>query len=595
MSASRRKVFSPLFLATPLAAALALGACARAPVVADAAKPVVLPGGAVVDAAKKLPPPAPPHVEPLPAMDLTGQILYQTLLGEIAAERGDVALTLRAYQDLSRNTRDPRIARRAAELGLGARQPDYALEAAKLWVDIDPESPNGRQMVAGILVGLGRVDESVPHVAKLLEFEGENVPAALLRLNRLYARVADKAAVRASVDKITEPYLKMPEAWFARSEAAAAAQDTKGAVAAIDRGLALRADWELGILQKVQLLRPQEPLAATEVMRAFLEANPGARDVRLNYARALVGDRKFAEARVEFEKLRREFPDNVDVIYAVGVLSLQLGDVDEAVVRFRQLLDKDFAEANQVRMYLGQIAEERKKSEEALGWYRAVSVGEHYLPAQVRIASVLAGQGKLDEGRESLQKATAGSRRERLQLLLAEAQLLREANRAPEAFELLEKARAAEPDDPDLLYETALMAERIGRFELTEQYLKKLIAQKPDHAHALNALGYSLADRNLRLDEAQTLIADALKLAPEDPFILDSMGWVLFRRGDATGALDYLKRAYGLRADPEIAAHLGEVMWAAGKQDEARRLWREASAAAPANDTLNQTIKRFIP
>jgi tetratricopeptide (TPR) repeat protein len=502
---------------------------------------------------------------------------------------------LRAYSELSRTTRDPRIVRRAAELALQARRPEYALEAAKLWVEIDPESSAARQMMAGIYVGLNRFDEAVPHVAKLLTFEAANLPTALLRLNRLFARAPEKAPVRASVDALTEPYLTYPEAWFARSEAASLAGDTPAALAAIDRALALRPSWEAAVLQKVQLLHPADPKAALEVMRAFVAANPAGRDVRLNYARALTGDRQYAEARRQFELLQRDFPDNLDVLYAVAVLSMQLGDFDSALPTLQRLLDKGYSDANQVRLYLGQINEEKKRYDEAAGWYYSVTPGEHYLSAQVRAASVLATQGRLDDARKSLQNAAAATRRERLQLVLAESQLLRDAGKVEEAYALLDKALEREPEDLDLLYETALMAERAGRAEVSETHLRKLIAKKPDHAHAYNALGYSLADRNVRLDEAQSLIEKALQLAPGDPFILDSMGWVLFRRGDHTGALKYLKEAMAVRPDPEIAAHLGEVMWAMGQRDEAKRVWREAVAAFPGSEPLNQTIKRFIP
>lgn len=595
---------------TPLALALslALAACAHTPAsrptpaektltpAADSArrqaaetKPAPV---AQVAAAPKAPV---PYEEPLPPRDLTGQIIYQTLMGEIAAERGDIRLTLRAYQELSRNTRDPRIARRAAELGLAARQPDYALEAARLWLEIDPQSPAAHQMLAGIYVGLGRLEDATPHVAKLLELEGENLPAALMRLNRLFGRSAEKVTVQRVVGALTEPHLARPEAWFARSEAASLAGDPTASLAAIDRAIALRPEWELATLQKVHLVHATDPRAAVALMEGFLKKYPDARDMRLNYARALVGEQRYADARVEFEKLRSEFPDNLDVLHAVGVLSMQLGDYDLAVQHLQALLDKGFGEANQIRMYLAQIAEERKRRDEALGWYYNITEGEHYLPAQVRIASLLAAGGKLDDARKVLQNATASTRRERMQLTLAEAQLLREAGRAQDGYELLERARARDPDDLDLIYETALMAERAGRLDITENYLRKLIDKKPDHAHALNALGYSLADRNERLEEAAGLIDRALEFAPNDAFILDSKGWVLFRKGDLEGALKYLMRAIELRPDPEIAAHLGEVLWQLGRRDDASRIWREAVAAHPGNEALNQTIKRFMP
>jgi tetratricopeptide (TPR) repeat protein len=248
-----------------------------------------------------------------------------------------------------------------------------------------------------------------------------------------------------------------------------------------------------------------------------------------------------------------------------------------------------------VRVYLGQIAENQKRPDEAVVWYAGVPPGEQYLTAQIRLAHVLSQQGKLDEARRHLQQATASSTRERVQLTLAEAQLLREAGRNADAFDVLDRSLREYPDQPDLLYESALIAEKLGRTDVLEKNLRRLIQIKPDHAHAYNALGYSLAERGERLDEAYSLIASALKLAPDDPFILDSMGWVLYRKGDLQAALSHLTRAFGLRPDPEIAAHLGEVLWMMGRRDDAAKTWRDAAKADPGNDVLSAAIKRFLP
>ena len=248
-----------------------------------------------------------------------------------------------------------------------------------------------------------------------------------------------------------------------------------------------------------------------------------------------------------------------------------------------------------MRLYLGQIAEDQKNYPDALRWYGEVTGGELYLRAQTRYAMVLNKQGQLDAARAHLHQVETGSNEGRVQLLLTEAQMLRDANRAREAFDMLESALKNMPDQPELLYDYAMLAEKLGQLDVLESNLTKLIRLQPEHAHAYNALGYSLADRNLRLPEAQELIEKALKLAPDDPFIVDSMGWVLYRRGMQQQALEYLRKAYSARPDPEIAAHLGEVLWIAGERREAEKVWREAASKTPDNEALNSTIKRFKP
>ncbi|MBI4989496.1 MAG: tetratricopeptide repeat protein [Rhodocyclales bacterium] len=569
-----------------VAAALVVTACAQAP---DRRSGETDPAQTVREAKPK------ERAEPLPKQELTGQILYQALLAEIAGQRGNIGLSASAYLDLARSTRDPRVARRAAEIALHGRNLEMALQASRLWVELDPESSQARQMMAGLLVSANRLDELQPHVAQLLAQEGENLSDGLLRLNRLFARHPDKKAVLAIVDQLTLPYIGLAEAHFARAQAALNAAEWQRGVAEADKALALRPDWDVAVMLKAQLQRMDSPETATETLRAFLVRHPQAREVRLQYARSLVGARKFPQARAEFQRLLGDFPGNVDVIYAVAVLSMQLSDWGAAEENFKKLLGNDFAEMDTVRLYLGQIAEERKRYEEALRWYGEVAPGEQHLAAQLRIAQLLARQGKLEEGRRHLRDAREAGNDDRIQLLLAEGQLLRDAGQAKAAFELLDASLATQPEQPDLLYESALLAEKLGRRDVLENNLRKLIRIKPDHAHAYNALGYSLAERNERLAEAEQLIVKALQLSPDDPFIIDSMGWVLYRKGDNAGALSHLQRAFSIRPDPEIAAHLGEVLWAAGRRDEAKKTWQEAAKANPGNEVLAEVIKRFSP
>jgi tetratricopeptide (TPR) repeat protein len=245
--------------------------------------------------------------------------------------------------------------------------------------------------------------------------------------------------------------------------------------------------------------------------------------------------------------------------------------------------------------FLGQIAEEDGRADEALARYARVVSGEHYLAARARQARLLFAQGRLEEGRELLRNAKTRTSEERLQMQITEAALLREAGRVGDAFDFLEQRLAENPEQAELMYETALLAERLNRLDLMESRLRRLIELRPDDPQAYNALGYSYAERNLRLPEARQLIEMALSLAPEDAAILDSMGWVLFRLGDLPEALSYLERSYDKREDPEIAAHLGEVLWTLGRQDDARRLLREAQEKFPSNAVLSETLRRLDP
>ncbi len=535
------------------------------------------------------------QAENLPKLELTPKILYQLLLAEIAGKRGSIQLAVGAYVDLAQSTRDPRIVRRAAELALYGRRSDAALDMARLWIEVAPESPQARQMLVGLLLSAQRLDEASDHLAKLISLEGGKTGEALLRLNRLLARYPDKQAAQRLIEKLTLPYGHIAEAHFLRAQAAANAGNDVRALAAIERARELQPKWDEAALFMAQIQQRTSNAQALETLRSYLKAYPDAREVRLAYARTLVGDKHYDEARREFAVLLEASKDDPEAIYAVALLSLQLNDLGVAEVQFKRLLEMGVGDANLVRLYLGQIAEDGKRPPEALRWYGMVTQGEQYLPAQLRRGKILAQQGRLEDGRAALQQAAVANPRERISLVIAEAQLLAEAGRNGEAFALLDGNLAAQPEQPELLYESALLAEKVGRFEVLERNLQKLIQIKPDHAHAYNALGYSLVDRNLRLDEAQQLIEKALTLAPDDAFILDSKGWLLYRRGDNGGALEFLQRAYKQRLDPEIAAHLGEVLWMLGRRGEAEKTWNDAASANPANEALSGAIKKFKP
>jgi tetratricopeptide (TPR) repeat protein len=528
----------------------------------------------------------------LPKQELTGQILYQFLLAEIAAQRGQFGLSAGAYLDLAKSTRDPRIVRRAAEIAFHARQYEAALEAAKLWLSLEPGSPQARQMHSTLLLASGRVEELAGSLAADVAADPSRAGEALMRFMRAFARYPDRLAIQRLFDRLTQPYPDLAEARFVRAQAAAGAGDAARARDEIDKALELRPGWELAAMFKADL--QPKGAAQIEYLKTWLAANPDAREVRLGYARALVGDKRYEAARTEFRRLLSANPDNPDILYAVGILSLQVNDEAEGEKQLKRFVEIGRGDLNPARFYLGQIAEQAKRLDDALVWYDAVAAGEHVVSAKVRAAQILLRQNKLGEARERLSAARASAPGE-VRLLVAEAQLLRDAGQHAEAYAFLDRALESQPDQPEILYETALAAEKLGYVELLERHLRRLLILKPDSAQAYNALGYSFADRNIRIEEAAQLIDKALSLAPDDPFILDSKGWVLFRQGKSAAALEILKRAFAQKPDAEIAAHIGEVLWALGRPEEARAVWRDASKAHPANETLAATIKRFLP
>ncbi len=529
----------------------------------------------------------------LPPQPLTETILYEFLIAEIAGQRGNIGLSAQAYADLARRTRDPRIARRATEVAILARMSATAVDAARIWLETDPASSRALQTLVGLLLTAGRLDESLPYLKKMLAAPGADAAEVLAQLGRSMAGAPDKAAALKLMRELAQAYPKLPAARLAVAQAALLNGDEAAALQEVAQARAQRPESEQAVLLEAQIVQRRSMADAVKLLQVYLEQYPGSREVRLNYARGLISEKRFGEARVEFQRLVDAFPENAEVVFAVALLSLQLNDRGLAEQQLKRLLELGFRDTDLVRLYLGQIAEEGKRPEEALKWYAEIEPGEQYLPARLRHAQILARQGKLGEARAWLQDSEVSGTSQRVQLLLGETQLLRDAGDIKTGFVLLEDALNRLPDNPELLYEHAMLAERIDKLDVLESGMKKLISLKPDHAHAYNALGYSFADRNVRLTEARELIERALKLAPDDAFIIDSMGWVLFRQGELEQALGHLKRAYALRPDAEIAAHLAEVLWAMGRQPEAEVLLKDAGEKHPGSDILLKTIQRL--
>ncbi len=587
------------FLRTlPLYAALALAtACSQPGVRASrpevtasrAQQPAEAEAGPVADAAAE---PAVKSPAALPRQPLTPDILFKFLVAEVAAQRGEIGVAESTYLDLARQTRDPRIARRATEVSMFAHDQAGALEAARLWAAAEPDSDRARQTLVALLLNEGKADEAEPILRTLLKQDPAN---GFMHLTAVMGKMRGSPAGLALVERLAADYPSLPEARFAVAQAAAGAGRAEMAIAELQQADTLRPGWELAALLRAQILDQASHADALAFMRAFLAAHADAREMRLAYARALVSANHLDEARAEFTRLTTDFPRNAEVSFAAGLLSLQMGDADAARDLLTRTLEYHPRDPAAVHYYLGQTAEQMKQPDVAAAQYAQVQAGNYLVPARARQAALLAQAGKLGEAR-ALLKATHGENEaQNVRLIQAQAELLRDGKQYPAVFAVLSDGLRRHPDSADLLYDHAMAAEKLGKLDVLEADLRRVIVLRPNDAQAYNALGYTLADRTKRLSEAIALLDKALALAPDDPFILDSVGWAQYRAGNLARAQDYLGRAYKLRADPEIAAHLGEVMWARGQRDEAGKLWQNSLQTHPQNEVLLETLRRFKP
>jgi predicted Zn-dependent protease len=524
--------------------------------------------------------------------ETNAEFVYKYLLGEIAGQRGELPLASQLFFDLAKQTRDARLAERAAKVAAYANQPAMALQAAALWTELDPNSTEAQQAASQLLVASGNLKDAKPQIKKLLLKEDTRANG-FLYLNTLLSKQKDKQEVLELVQELAKPYPKLPEAHFAIAQAAYFADKIDIAKAALETAEKHRPGWETGAQMHGQILFKESPDKTLAFYKAFLKKYPNANEVRMAYAKTLVSQKKIQEAKPEFIKLVDSAKGSPEVSAVVGLLSLESAEYQMADQYFEQALKAGFKEPEQLYLYLGRSAEKQKNDVGALSWYDKIQPGQFYLDGRIAAANVIARTKSADAAVTMLDDINDLTIEQQILVIQTEANLLSQAKRHQDAFELMQKAVNNLPNSAELVYDYAMTAERVGKLEIMEEELYKLIKMRPDYAAAYNALGYSYADRNIKLVEAKTLVETALKLSPDDHYIMDSLGWVYFRLGDLPNAVEYLRKAYQIQADPEIAAHLGEALWKHGQQEEAKLIWEQALKAHPENDVLVATAKKF--
>ena len=536
---------------------------------------------------------------------LNAELFYELLLSEITTSEGDPATGYNLMLDAARRSGDPQLYRRATEIALQSRSGESALAAARAWKEALPQSRDANRYLLRILVALNRVDDSAgPLRQELARSSARDKVSTIRALPLLYARASDKAlaarVVRLALEKeLNDPALG-PMAWTTVGRMYLAADDKARALEAAGNALGQNPGDDGAAMLALQLLENAVPEAEALLPR-YLAGKP-LPEVRMAYARVLLESQRLADAQAQVDAVTREQPDNAQAWLIRASLQLQAGELDQAeaaLQRCTQLLEQDPATEQRQRaltqIYLmqSQIAEKRGDLAQAQAWLARIDDAEQLLAVQSRHASLLVRQGRLDEARALIRAIPEKGPDDARLKLQAEVQLLREAGRYQQAYELQGKVVALAPQDNELVYDQAMLADKAGRPAEMERLLRAIIARQPDHHHALNALGFSLADRGVRLQEAKALIVKALEYAPDDPFITDSLGWVEFRLGNRKEALDILERAFRTRPDAEIAAHIGEVLWSLGQRDRALAVWREGLRINKDNDVLKGTLKRL--
>ncbi|MGE3846441.1 MAG: tetratricopeptide repeat protein [Gammaproteobacteria bacterium] len=543
-------------------------------------------------------PAAPPvSVTPPPAAPFAyeNDPYYRLLMAEFAGQRGHLDVAVNNYVELAQTLRDPALAERATRIAVFARDDEAGLLAARTWVELDPRDMDARQILAAMYIRHQNPDAALEHLEYVLSHDDGQPGNRLRMVANLLGHEDDRQTALSVMEKLVARHGDDSDALLAyallaiRAEQLDRARDAMNRIVKHTELSSSVAMAYLAILQKQGKL-PQ----ALEWLDSVLATNPKQFGLRLIYARLLADANRYEEARLQFSALAAEAPENSDILFALGLLNLQANRVDDARTNFEKLIKLD-TRTDEAHFYLGQIAEARKQPEVALKHYKQVQGGGNYFGAQMRTALVKAVKGETDQALVFLDKVPVEDDEQRFSVARAKGEILSDKGRLDEAMQVYDAALHGDAFNSDMLYTRAMLAERMGKIDVLERDLRTIIAREPENAQALNALGYTLADRTKRYDEALALISKAMELAPKDFYILDSMGWVLYRLGRLEEAVDYLKRAKELRNDPEVAAHLGEVLWVKGERDAARQTWDAALRDTPNDKKLLEVIKRLTP
>lgn len=531
----------------------------------------------------------------LPKVELTGEILYRLLTADMAVQQQEYVIATHLYLLVATDTLDPRVAEKATWMALFSRQDQKALEAARIWVAAAPQNRTAREKLVDTLIRNGDDREVQEHLDYLLALgdESRDVLYQLVVSLAQHNRHQDIQTAFRAMQSLVERHPDNPSALLAFSYIAIHNNELSSSRTAMEVVLDMRPKWLEAMNLYARILRAQNhPYEAAIYLAGVLKKYPDAIEVRLNYARLLVETRQLDDALAQYLLIVDEQSDNEDALFVAALLSLQLNSLDQAkelLVRLEGMGRR----LDAVNFYLGQIAEMRNETDNAIDYYAVVENGEHYIDAQLSMIGLLAQHGDLLLARAHLDKLRASNPSEYNRIDLMEAKILEDDGQLEESMVIYEAAYKRDPDDRGILIGQALLADKLNQFDLVERNLLRVLEKSPDDVSALNTLGFSMSNHTTRYQEAYQYLQRAVQLRPHSAAILDSMGWVLYRLGRLDEAVGYLRRSLEMTQDHEVSAHLGEVLWVRGNHEEAREIWQQALERTPDDKFLLDVMKRF--
>ena len=537
------------------------------------------------------------QVNPLSSQrDTVADASYNLMVAEIALNQGNTEVAIKHYLDVALEQDNPAIAERAVRVAVFGENLEAAVVAAQRWIELDPNRVEARQVIAAIYIRQDKIQEAFVYIDELIQTSDLDDAELFPPLLGILAREKNVSTVLAVSLLIAQKNPDRAYAQYLHGMLSAQNGRAEAALEYLDRSLAL------GEIEGVHATRAKILLSlgrsdeAVVSLHKAVENNPDDQALRLTYARLLVDIKDYEKAWVEFEKLHRDSPDDAELLYTLGLLSLESQRLDDAEKYMKMLVELEQREG-EAQYYLGRIYENRKQYDQAIEWYGQVHVGEYKFDAQLRIADMLGISGRTDEAIEHLDAILKGSQSDGslVRIYLAKGELLRAARRYEQSLEVFNTALEIVPGNSDLLYSRALVAEKLGRIDMLEADINTILKTEPNNAHALNALGFTLADQTDRYEEAYAYLKRAIEINPDDAAIIDSWGWIHYRMGDYDKAIALLRTALSRFDDAEIASHLGEVLWVSGNQDEARSIWQKALKKSPDAPALHSVMQRFIP
>ena len=528
---------------------------------------------------------------------LSAEVLYELLRGAIANQRQQPEVALDAFSRAAYLTRDKRINSNAIQLALHTKDYQKAIDLSRLLLITEPDNFRVQLALARAQIGNEKTSEASETLFHLAKSQSIGQEAVLQEIATLIARQppAISAELQLQFEKLTteKADIGLGQTTLTAALIASRREQREKFRTLLNQSLLVHPGWEVAAILKLTDLFETDSEAAKNWVEQFLMDHPSAESVRIQYARLLIDLNNLEQSLAQLEIVLEQNPQSGDALYIAAVINMDLEKPAIAEALFKRFIEKN-KNGDQARLYLADILLSQQRYDEAGHLLRQVQSQRHYVDAQIQLGKIVAERFNIDDAMRYMENIDVYSQQDAIKVILEQNIMLQDANMVERSLSILTEALGRWPDQPDLLYNRGLLAAQNNYLEIVEHDMRRLIELEPDHAHAYNTLGYTLADQTDRYDEALALVSKANEFLPDDAFILDSMGWVYYRLGNLQLALEFLERALSVRQDAEIAAHLGEVLWVLGEQQKAEDIWRKGMEWAPENETLQKTMGKFL-